>query len=228
MHKEIRGRNLKRRIVDLLKSRDLNQGLNELLRLPRQRVIGYLFPLTANSDEDIKWHAVTAMGVLTALLAEEDLERARIVVRRMMWNLNDESGGIGWGAPECMGEIMACHEGLADEFAHVLVSYIREDGNFLEYELLQRGVLWGLMRLAETRPELARSLDISGHLVPYFQSSDAIVRGLAARVAGLIEAREIYPALDPLRRDHTEIPLYLNRKRVTRCVSELTEDALAS
>jgi len=36
-----------------------------------------------------------------------------------MWSLNDESGGIGWGAPEAMGAIMARHTGLADEYANI-------------------------------------------------------------------------------------------------------------
>jgi len=40
-------------------------------------------------------------------------------MRRLMWNLNDESGGIGWGNPEAMGEILACHEALANEYAPI-------------------------------------------------------------------------------------------------------------
>jgi len=89
-----------------------------------------------------------------ATLADADMEAARVVMRRMIWQLNEESGGIGWGMPEAMGETMARHEGLAQEYAHMLVSYIQEDGNFLEHVPLQRGVLWGLGRLAQARPWL--------------------------------------------------------------------------
>lgn len=53
---------------------------------------------------------------------------------RLMWTLNDESGGIGWGAPETMAEAMACHPHIAEEYVCILLFYIREDGNFLEYE----------------------------------------------------------------------------------------------
>jgi hypothetical protein len=77
-------------------------------------------------------------------------------MRRMIWNLNDESGGIGWGSPETMGESMACHNRLAGEYHRILVSYIRPDGNFLEHPELQKGLLWGLARLAAVQPELAR------------------------------------------------------------------------
>jgi hypothetical protein len=46
------------------------------------------------------------MGEVMAHLADKDMESARVIMRRLMWSLNDESGGIGWGAPEAMGEIV--------------------------------------------------------------------------------------------------------------------------
>ena len=73
-----------------------------------------------------------------------------------MWSLNDESGGIGWDAPEAMSEIIASHEGLAKEYTNVLISYVREDGNFLEYEPLQRGAVWGIGSVAQARPDLVQ------------------------------------------------------------------------
>lgn len=94
------------------------------------------------------------MGAFVANLADEDIESARVIVRRLMWQLNDESGGIGWGAPEVMGEILARHEGLAGEYANILTSHIKEDGNSLEHEPLQRDALWGVARLAQVRPDL--------------------------------------------------------------------------
>jgi hypothetical protein len=98
------------------------------------------------------------------------MESARVVMRRLMWNLNDESGGIGWGSPEAMGEITAGHGRLADEFAGILISYINPAGNFLEHELLQRGSLWGVGRLAHARPLLARPA--VPFLPAFFESPD--------------------------------------------------------
>jgi len=53
------------------------------------------------------------MGRVVSSLAEKDMESARVVMRRLMWNLNEESGGIGWGCPEAMGETMARSAPLA-------------------------------------------------------------------------------------------------------------------
>jgi hypothetical protein len=159
-------------------------------------VINPLFSCLCSTEPQIKWRAVTALGAVVANLAQDDMESARVVMRRLIWNLNDESGGIGWGVPETMGEVMARHEGLAREYVNILVSYIREDGNFLEYEPLQQGVLWGLGRLAQTSPELLQ--DAGAHLHPFLSSEDATLRGLAAWILGLLGGPRHESELEPL------------------------------
>lgn len=221
-----KGRDGKRKVLEILKSDDLDRVLDELARLPARRVINYLFPLLCSGDERIKWRAVTAMGAVVANLADEDIESARVIVRRLMWQLNDESGGIGWGAPEAIGEILACHEGLAGEYANILTSYIKEDGNFLEHEPLQRGALWGVARLAQVRPRLVQ--DAKSYLIQPLGSTDATVRGLAALALGLLGAEEARLQLEDLCADDTEFRLYLNRKMGVRRVSELAEKALTT
>jgi len=73
-----------------------------------------------------------------------------------MWSLNDESGGIGWGAPEAMAEIMSLHEQLAIEYSSILISYANPDGNYIEHIELQKEVLRGLARLGKVRPLLIK------------------------------------------------------------------------
>jgi hypothetical protein len=75
------------------------------------------------------------------------MEHARIIMRRLMWTLNDESGGIGWGVPEAMAEIMINHKGLFKEYAHILMSYAEGGGNYLDHEPLKRGVIKAIERL---------------------------------------------------------------------------------
>jgi hypothetical protein len=94
------GRAVKQIVLDLLKSDDFDQKEDELRRLPGRQVINPLFSFLCHSDQKVKWRAVTAMGVVVSDLAKKDMESARIIMRRLMWSLNDESGGIGWGAPE--------------------------------------------------------------------------------------------------------------------------------
>jgi hypothetical protein len=189
-------RNLKGKVLDLIRSDNFDQRLNELCKLRARQVINPLFSFLCSSDESIKWRAITAIGAVVANLADEDMESARVIMRRLMWQLNDESGGIGWGCPEAMGEILACHEGLAKEYAHILISYTRPGGNYLEHEVLQRGLLWGIGRLSRVRPELVKNA--AQYIIPYLKSPDANVRGLAAWIMGLLEVKEARPSLEQL------------------------------
>jgi hypothetical protein len=225
-NRELQGRNLKQRVVDLLLTDDFNQVLEIFCSFPARRVINPLFSLLCSTEPQIRWHSITAVGVVVANLAQEDMESARVIMRRMMWNLNDESGGIGWGLPEAMGEIMARHEGLALEYANILVSYVRQDGNYLEHPPLQRGVLWGLGRLAQTRPELLK--DVPPHLHPFLASKDAAVRALAAWIMGLLGGRQSESELETLLEDEAEVSIYLNGKHQFYRVSDLAKQALAA
>jgi hypothetical protein len=212
-------------LLDLLRSREFDSAAGELRQLPGRRFLNSLRSALC-SDEEAKWAAVTLMGLLTAELAERDLESARVVMRTLMWNLTEECGGIPWGVPESMAEIMACHETLASEYAPILVSYAREDGNFLEYEPLQRGVMWGIGRLAQVRPELLLANDAGRYLLPYLESDDATVRGLAAWALGLIGPREAGAKLEALLEDREPVRIYLDRELVHSTVGELARQAL--
>ena len=99
----MKGRTLGRKALrDLLRSGDIDRAVDELRQLPGRR---FLHPLLSAlcGDEEVRWHAVRAMGVLVADLADRDLESARVVMRSLMWNLTEECGGIAWGVPEAMG-----------------------------------------------------------------------------------------------------------------------------
>ena len=218
------GRAIKRRVLNLLKLEDFDRALKEISRLPAPSVINPLFSFLYNKDEALKWAAVAAMGSIVGKVADENMETARVIMRRLMWNLNDESGGIGWGSPEAMGEIMAVHEGLAKEYVHILLSYTREDGNYLEYEVLQRGLLWGIGRLAKARPDLVK--EGVTYLMPYMHSPDAGVRGHGAWIMGLLEVEEARSELEALTEDEAELQMVLDRQPIVRHVKELAKEAL--
>ena len=209
-----------------LGSGDIERAIDELRQLPGRRFVHPLLSALC-AHEEVRWHAVTAMGALVAELASRDLESARVVMRTLMWNLTEECGGIAWGVPESMGEIMARHETLAREYVQILVSYTRKDGNFLEYEPLQRGLIWGIGRLAQVERELLVAHHADRYLLPYLESGDASVRGLAAWTLGALGTRETGTNLEELLADREEVRLYLDRQFVTSSVGELADQALS-
>ena len=218
------GRFLKKKVRELLKSADFDLSLEALYGWPARQVVNPLFSFLYSTDEQIRWRAVLAMGAVVSRHAHEDMESARVIMRRLMWNLNDESGGIGWGSPEAMGEILARHEGLAEKYSRILLSYAKEDGNFQEHEWMQRGVLWAIGRLSQARPHFTK--DAVPWIISYLKSPDACARGLAAWIMGLLEVKEARQSLEHLKDDEGEVKLFLEPRLVKRTVKELAREAL--
>jgi hypothetical protein len=217
---KINGRQLKRIVIELLQQENSDRCISELCRLPARKVVNPLFSFLCSLDELVKWRAVSSMGAVVSNLARTNLESARVIMRRFIWQLNDESGGIGWGCPEAMGDTMARSKLLADEYGGILISYIRPDGNFLEHELLQRGALWGVGRLAHRRPDLFKGC--ARLLIPYMQSNDAALRGLAVWAAIPLADQSIIALLKELSNDRSRFSLYRKWQ-----LKECTVDSLA-
>ena len=226
-------RAIKKQVLDLLAGGDLVASRRALAGLPAGDVVHALFSAICRENPVVRWHAVTCMGDAVARIAEGDLEAARIILRRFLWSLNDESGGIGWGAPEAMAECLCRDERLAGEYAHMLVSYMREDGeelcqdgNFIEHPLLQRGVVWGVGRLAGCRRELLQQLGAGRDLNLYLEAEDPELRGLAALAAGRLREATLRPLLEGLRADTAPLSWYDEGALHQTTVGALVRDAL--
>ncbi len=217
-------RQLKKEALALLRSPDLAAALERLCIYPPRQIVNPLFGLLYHDEPLVRWRAISAMGMVVSRLAEKEIESARIIMRRFIWNLNDESGGIGWGSPESLGDIMARNRRLADEFGCLLVSYADPDGNYLEHPVLQRGVLWGWGRLARKRPEIFHPSTTL--LAPYLSSSDYHLAGLAAWAAAPLETRDFSGALHLLVDRTEKILLYEEQELKTRTVGQLARQAL--
>ncbi|MFW6055532.1 MAG: DVU0298 family protein [Thermodesulfobacteriota bacterium] len=196
----------KQEISGLLLAEDFARSLDKICALGLKKAVSPLITFLNSRDELQRWRAVTGLGVVVARLADQDLEAARVVMRRLMWSLNDESGGIGWGAPQAMGEICARQQRLAREYSKILVSYLKPAGNHLEHPVLQRGLLWGLARLAHARPELAREAVL--YIQPFVCSKDPIHRGLAAWFLAGLQEPGAESSLSLLRLDNSRLTLY--------------------
>jgi len=219
-------RQLKKRIGRLLAAADFEKSLDAIGLMPPRQDVGPLFGYFCDLDETVKWHAVTAAGVLVADLARTDRESARVIIRRFIWNLNDESGGIGWGCPEAMGESLARSPAMAAEYWRILTSYIQPRGNYLEHVMLQRGAVWGVARLARSRPELLA--DCGGLLLPYLSADDTILRATATWAAAAMPVSELMRVLEELRADHASVRIYDGLRFNDERISDLARKALSA
>ncbi len=218
-------RQIKRMLPTLLKEKSFAAVIGQLREFSTKYTVSALLSGIYQTDEVIKWHSIQALGLLMNDLAQQNMEDARLIMRRILWSLNEESGGIGWGMPEALGEVMACNKQLADEYGHLLVSYMREE-NYLELLELQRGLMWGIGRLAQTYPANLLNFNADGYMALYLESPDKVVLGLASRNFGILKIREAAHWIKQLYDISTPIRLFVDGEFVDTNVGELAREAV--
>lgn len=174
-------RQLKMELRERLVAEGWREYLSGLAAVAAPQVyVGPLFALLPQTGLT-HWRGITGLGLVVPALARQRMEEARVVMRRLMWHMNEESGNIGWGIAESMGEILGHSPELAKEFSRVLFSYVLDSGrddNYIDHPPLLRGCFWGAGRLAQLRPSLAG--DVPPRFIAGLAHEDAIVRGQAA------------------------------------------------
>jgi tRNA 2-thiouridine synthesizing protein E len=165
-------------------------------------------------DELVRWRAVSALGHLAG--AHPDL--ARPLVTRLLWTLNDESGGIGWMSAPALGEIGRRAPALLRDAVRVVVHY-------LDDPTLLPGVLWSIGRLAPAYPDETR--EVLPELVRRFSSSDPAVRAHAAVALGQVGDERGRAALDSLDADTAPAPVYREGELAVKPVRDWAREAAA-
>lgn len=160
-----------------------------------------------------RWHAIEALGWLTAAFAEREDEAFRNLLRRCLWAMNDESGNVPWAAPEVMAAIIKNRPQQYADFIPMLIT------NGLDNAMCHKGVAWAVgYLLPEQKAQLAPFWPELGLLLV---SSDSDVRGYMA--AALIKSGEdIFKRdLDGLRQDAGTCLYYQNAELKETTVGEL-------
>ena len=216
-----RSRRAKRKeaVRELLLRRDI-EGIRGLTR-KRPTVVSALAGFLSETDDLLRWRAIEALGWTVADLAEDDLEPARVQVRRQLWTMTEESGGTAWHAPEAVGEILYRVPALAKEFTSVLA------GNG-DTEPFEAGVLWAMGRLAHG-PGRAGAQDALSLFLWALGSADPAQRGYAAIAVGELNLGEAVGKLRRLLKDEATFNRYdFDRGELRRSsVGELASASLA-
>lgn len=213
----------KRRVEELLRAPDFAAQLALWRTFHARKVINPLVSFLCSADEQVRWHAVTAAGVVTAALAEVDPESARVIIRRFLWQLNDESGGIGWGIPEALGESLARSALLAKEYGRLVLSFIKEDENYLEHPPLLAGALWALARLLHSRADLLKESETP--LISYGRHPEPAFRGLALWGLASVGTALSLPLIESLEADSAPVRFYRNESFENTTLGELAREA---
>ncbi len=207
---------LKKRITGLLKQRDF--AAISALSSPAGKVISAMISLSYDKKSVISWRATEAIGLVSAVMAKTSPDRVRNIAGRLLWMIRDESGGIGWSAPEILGEIVRNNPALCSDIAPVIVS-------FHEEKMLTPGVLWAVGRMG--RGNAGMTEYASSVIPPYLHSTDHRLRAFAARALGEIGASDAAGEIEKLRDDGNLIRIYEEGELVEKSVGAVASEALA-
>jgi hypothetical protein len=117
-----------------------------------RKVMSRLIRLAYAKDTLIGWRAILAVGMAARTMISTDPAFLRETCRKLLWSLTDESGGIGWSAPELLGEIVSADPVQFKDIVPLIASVYE-----VEEDVFRAGVLYALARIAEKAPELAIS-----------------------------------------------------------------------
>ncbi|MGQ9558107.1 MAG: DVU0298 family protein [Desulfurispora sp.] len=155
----------KTRIKGLLASKQFSEIVN--LDAKPKSLIKVLLGLLYEKDPMISWRAVQALGLVLEQRAGGEVEVAREVIRRLLWSLNDESGGTGWYAPQAMGAVIATRPEALAEYIPIMFSFVDDPR-------LTTGVLWGMAEVARKKRALVQHY--TAEILPWLDSPDRQIR----------------------------------------------------
>ena len=184
-----------------------------------KRTLSFLTALTFEREQLVSWRAIEALGLAALRIAKDDPEYIRIHLRRLVWLLNDESGGIGWRAPEAIGEILHQSPNLFGEFIPILVNLMdMEPDDAIRF---RAGWLWAMGRLASVRIDAVRNALL--WIMPCLDDPDPQVRGMAVWCLAEISYSLPVDKLAALQLDQGEVELYFSPNMVIVCIGALAK-----
>ncbi len=169
------------------------------LALLDRRVLRILLGLLYEAEDYVHWLAIDAIGRCGGRTAADNPEKTRDLIRRLLWTLNDESGGTPWGATGAIGAVIAARPDLFGGYLSMICPFHDDVNLYPEF-------IWSVGAVGRTRPELAGEyvpflLDALGHAA-------ADIRGYAAWCLGVLRAVDAADALEACRGDAAEAAVY--------------------
>jgi hypothetical protein len=173
-----------------------------------------------NESDDIRWPAIeAAAGLMQRWWQAGHEEKVREYLRKLLWSLNDESGEIGWNAPQTIAEIIARIPALLEPYASIMIA------RSLEEPPLVNSGLWGIGRLG--RPAIEEVALHQSLVLAAFNIDDPETLGLAARAMGEVGFSPAVPCLRALVERTEPVRIYIDGQFCERPLGEWAGEAVS-
>jgi HEAT repeat protein len=193
------------------------------LAATKKRVLPSLVSLTYDHEPQVAWRAVEAVGVAASRIAQDDPDFVREHLRRLLWLISEESGGVCWHAPEAMAEIVRLQPQLYADYIPIVVSLI-ENIETEDLEHFRAGALRAIGRLAPIAGDHVAAVLPS--VVASLNDPDPQTRGMAAWCLAQLGGLEQLGDAAKWAQDRGSVLLYEDGELRSTTVSEVVRRAL--
>lgn len=202
------------KIKELLEAEDWAHALARLRANAGRSLATRL--LAALYDDDLKrrWRAAEGLGAVVAQMAQTEGDSAREVIRRLLWSLNEESGSIGWGAPEAIAEILRQSSSLRSEFLTVFLGHLDPRRWNRMDPGIRVGFLWGLWRLIEEPLGGILGCECTPALAKSLKEGEGQEKAWAAIVAKALGLKELDQEILQMQTQKDPLPFYSKGKLI--------------
>ncbi len=169
------------------------------LALVDRRVVRTLLGLLYDADDYVHWLAIDAIGRTGGAIAAADPDKVRELIRRLLWALNEESGGTPWGATGAIGAIVAARPDLFANYLSMICPFHDDVSIYPEF-------MWSLATVGRSRPDL--TAEYGPFLLAALGHGNASVRAYAAWCLGVVRTDGAAAALAARRDDAAEAAVY--------------------
>jgi HEAT repeat protein len=194
------------------------------LAAERRRTLAILVSLTFDSDSEIGWRAVEALGISSQRVAEDDPEYVREQLRRLYWLISEESGGICWHAPEAMAEIVRHKPQLFADYIPIVVFLILSMADE-DLDHFKAGTLWAIGRLGSLAADHFEEVRVA--VTAALDDPDPQIRGTAAWCLGQMGQAATLTDRSDLLSDEAPVSFYLEKSLEATSVGALARRALS-
>jgi len=206
---------LKEEIKGALLGRDFEKVVR--LALADKRVFRMLISLAYDKEDLLCWRAIEAMGKAAGAIAEKDPAIVRNIVQRLIWSVREESGGIGWSAPEMLGEIVINSPLTCADIPSIILSF-HEEESFI------RGVLWAIGRIIHAGiNEIGGAYEVAKEALNH---KDPSVRGLALCAIPETRIAETAAKIKDMMGDEGRFRIYENHELIETRVGDIAKKVL--
>jgi hypothetical protein len=180
-----------------------------------QAVRSHLYDL----DERVRWSAIeTVSKIVQSWWENGDEEKVRQYIRTLFWSISDESGGVGWSAPQLIAEIIAHIPALVDPYGSMMIAHSIEEPPLI------KGCLWGIGRLGKSIVEVVDSF--RRKILAVFDMDDAEILGLASWAMGEVGFRPAVSVMKKLSSRCEPVVIYVDGDLVERPLGHWAEEAI--